>query len=368
MARKNNQSLASMDADGALVVGDDHAGGDRVIVASNPTPSCESETSFGDSHYPIAEEFLERARASHEGENSWMKDGHLKFTAGFGQVIELEGASSDDEDPGDGKHCQAQYCPGVCKADLPDRYEDLMEQIKNLLRAQRQERRDSGFVANHVPLLVHYDGDYSAIDEFFLMTRTSFSPFDGTLMEMELVSDALARIRTRSGFPCLHPLPRVLYELSKKKDLKLSTCRYRATALSTISLDGKRPIFDPIQDGDEDAADDGVSEDSGAEVGQMSLLLRKALGKTKRRKNTSKTATGKSRAKAKAKTAKANVVKAKTDPIADREGGGQASSASDEVMKEWANAWETQQGAVPDICAPKSKTSVIEIHKRDSYC
>lgn len=172
-----------------------------------------------DEHFAVSESVIETARAQHSGGN-WLHDSHRGFQDTHGKMIETQQEEDDVELTRD---CQSFLCPGLCKQQLQapataNRYYQLCEAMKNLLRIARGWRRTKGWVPDHIAVLrctECSEGDISEIKHVQLMSRVSFSPFDATLVKFQTKGPLTAELAVDGGQPVQHvPLAKLLFEYS----------------------------------------------------------------------------------------------------------------------------------------------------------
>lgn len=315
------------------------------------------ENFLGDEHYAISEAVLDEARASHGG--NWMVDAHNQFKDTFGEVIELDTIDDDtDAEPDDCRYCQVAFCPGVCRNALPGAYFNLLEQVKDLLRTSRGERREQGFVANHIPVLFSNQPDSKDFQHVHMLTRISFSPFDATAMEMTLIdSGARAKLKVDSetGKPIFRPLPRLLLEMSSvDPPMKLYTCTYRAISLEEICIDDEFVLVQAAKPTCDENSQS--SDDNDARCFLAGAILKRALGKGRGRGRRGKGSGRKSRGRqcssSSRKVQKQTQTSKRKSIEAEAELPNVADKVSQEIENEWHKALESQLGPVPS-----SKTS-----------
>ena len=317
----------------------------------------------------------------------------MKFREEFGQITDAGEESDVDHDPGDGKHCQAFLCPGVCKSSLTTEYFVLFEQVKNLLRMSRSERRNEGYLPHHVLLLFtkpefleQHGSDLSAVEQVHLLSRVSFSPFDGTAIEFKMsdFNNARAKAVDSEEFGLMvRPLPLLLQQVAAKHPsstpLWVSTCKYKAISLNEIELD-QSGLVPAIQYGAtaKAAADDGggnqPSDHSGQEdngdsdmlISNSRSMLKAALGGMSKKRSRAVSKSDQYRMlkrrvqkdTKRCKTTEDAVWRIAKGDDNGNAGDGRADIASETITQEWANAIEAQLGPLPAAAGSTSTSSI----------
>lgn len=265
-------------------------------ICPSPRTSCEIE----DEHYAVAEEIIENARQRSRSHNeNWLAECSAEFSRNHGKIVEgpcATAAEEDDVDTGT-KACQEYLSPGICRQDpifRSDRFYQLSQQMKNLLRFSRGIRRTQGYVPDHLLSLWCDPDDRSSIKECMLLTRVSYSPFDATAVQLEMIGRNRARIVVKEfPGPEFLSLPMILKTMSARM-WTLYHAKYKALSLGEIEIDLNTVQEPAIVNGD-DGADDNDSSSEGEEsrLSTQHALIKQALqpANTKKRRNTTTTTT-----------------------------------------------------------------------------
>ena len=374
LARKSGES--SLDDNGLAAV-------ERPVPANMIVTSHQNV--LGDEHFAISEAAVESDRNAYRG--NWIQDGHAKFREEFALVVQGDAEAVDDEELAE-NHCQALLCPGVCRKQLTLEFARLFDQAKDLLRWKRSERKHSGFIASHILVAVVEQGT-SCIKQIHLLARVSFSPFDATAIEFDMVDEKRARLslvnlhghRTAK----LKPLPLLLMQISRDRPvLELKTCNYRAVSLAEIELTGG--LLRPSEIGvyDQQAAEECDSDDGqDKELSAKSALLRAAAGTKQKRAARARDTKPKSQAstdsiskvlsklKQSSKKKRKKAFARQNDRDSDgsssnaEEEGGVAANASNDILQEWQGALEAQLPVAPAKSQSSSSTSARPAEKAE---
>lgn len=315
-----------------------------------------------DEHYAVSEHLIEHEREASEG--NWLNDCSADFSRCHGTIVEGPCATAEEEDSVDTgpKECQLFLAPGICRKDLrslPERFRQLGEHMKNLLRWSRGIRRSQGYVVHHILVLwcEHDDSNNLSIKDVMLLTRVSYSPFDATALQFVMTGEKTAKISVdASSCPKFIPLASLLVEMSRKT-WELKTATYQALSLSEIQIDvgSVKAAGDinvkPVDEGASDS-DGSDSEDCELEKGfafiknvieaphsKTKKMSRKNVGQRTERKKTLAVESGFLDMKTTRKTKKSTPEQL-----------GVAGEIDQTIASEWLNALESELGPAPAPC------------------
>lgn len=324
-------------------------------------PSMANDDNIADEHYAVSEAVIENAREQHSG--NWLNDASQEFTSAHGQIVE----GTDVDDPNDEyeRECQSFLTPGLCRKDfeqLPDRFYELSQQFKNVLRHFRDMRRSRGYVPDHALILWCDPLRAESIQDVILLTRMSFSPFDATAVQMQMTGPSTASI-VLSEFPGPEfiPLPRVLLKMASTT-LEMRVAKYKAISLGQVCISlSELQTADALSQQDKHRESDSEDSSSDEDVDTRTAILKAALhmkpkSKPAQAKNKSKPIPGSSTQKQqqqqscildmrkkKQQTQQPRQKKKQLDS-ADK---GIASTIDGFIDTEWAAAKESQVGPLP---------------------
>lgn len=185
---------------------------DDAVVPHICPPQFVDLSGLADNRYAIAESVLEAERQSCP---NWMQKQNLQFEKDHGQLAEADDddCHSEAEDDADGEVlCQ---CPiDLCARDAEklDDYQFWFAQCREVLRVSRNTRKAKGFSPDHPlicvgPAEANYVHDNLKVgDVVYLLAKVAFSPFDASLVRLQLhASDLLDPDGAPSFVAKMHP-------------------------------------------------------------------------------------------------------------------------------------------------------------------
>lgn len=336
---------------------------DNVLPEDQMVEFNESLSMFGDEHFAISEKLLEQKRKECHG--NWLDQAHKQFKDKYSAFVNYKTSLDLNDTEFDGC-CQSLYGPGFCKQQLTpviaDEYQRLFADVVSVLRIARETRRRDGHVPHHIPLLF-FERDVGAnvdcLRSVYLLTRVSFSPFDGTALQFTTANEeGRAEICfSEDGTMLLIELKPLLLEIARGDAvLDVKTASYSAVSLREIELGPAcaPSDVDVKRSTGENGSDSGSENDdnytSCMTTRKRLAMLRKAVngtGTTGSKRKTAPSHQGekptkkKAPAPAKSKGATATGV----NPTADDEPG-HAGEMHDSIVVEWDHAFSSRAGPI----------------------
>ena len=303
---------------------------------------------LADKRYAISETLVEQSRQDYraQGKGNWIQDRHAHFCSQFGAVLPARLHDEDSDEDITDTACQAVFGPGVCRTVARDaRYVKMKTQCNVLLRQTRSVRREKGYLPYHAVLLV-LGPDSEQILSVYLLCRVSFSPFDFTVIELQILHGPTLPLQAVTaiahGVAKMMSMAQLLRSLIDQNPV-LGTADYRALSLGSVVIEGTvRKLADLQTASSRPAAPDEESEgdDDDDMVDRYGTLLKRASA-------------GKAAPKPKRKTKKRRAPTAPRSSAPRQQAAARESAVCDQVDDDIERAWtgviEDEAGANPRL-------------------
>lgn len=321
-------------------------------AAINPGPPID----LGDSNFAIAEKLLNDERQ----QPNWTVRNQANFAAEHGEIIEGAAEELDSEDDGgdsDGiePKCSCNQCPE----------NKQYEEVKEILRFAKLQRKLLGFVPDHILLLASNEKNLKDLDGAvcYLLGRVQFRPYDCTAISMLVHAgdEVVAKMQSDSGRGRFFTFSGMLKDMaSRAPDCPVWVARYRSLSfagLHLVSLDSvdhclatlkSKKRLQPGVDSDTDS-----DSDEKKEISNRLALLRKL---TKPAGAAKKTATKPKRDSERKRGTKKRQPESQA-PIEQASSSSEAARQEQEIEQVWAIAYEADAVSNPTASRKASSSS-----------